>query len=81
MTTHTRCQVCRTPLPDQQARAVLLDPGAPGDGTGGLFILMPYVLSMSAEAGPYCYPDAGELLDRLNRRGPWTTVMTHKELP
>lgn len=74
------CRVCGTALTDTQARAVLLDPGAPGDGTGGLFILMPYVVSMSAETGPYCYPDASALLDRLNRRGPWTTVMTHKEL-
>lgn len=67
-------------MTDSQARAVLLDSGAPGDGTGGLFILMPYAVSMSAEAGPYCPRHAGDLLNRLNNRGPWTTVLTHREL-
>ncbi len=69
------CQVCGEPLTDRQARAVLLDSGAPGDGTGGLFILMPYAVSMSAEAGPYCPRHAGDLLNRLNSSGPHYTML------
>jgi hypothetical protein len=70
----TQCSTCGRNLANEQARAVLLDPGDPDDGTGGLFILMPYALSMSAEAGPYCYTDAAHRLARLNSRGPWTAA-------
>lgn len=52
----------------ERARSVLLDPGDDGDGTGGLYVLMPYALSMSGEAGPYCYSCASGLLDRLNTK-------------
>ena len=62
-------------MTDSQTRAVLLDPGAPGDGTGGLFILMPYAVSMSAEAGPFCPRHAGDLLNRLNSSGPRTVLL------
>lgn len=53
-------------LPVTMARSVLLDPGRPGDGTGGYFIVMPYVVSMSGKAGPYCPEHALEYVNNLN---------------
>lgn len=64
--------------PRERARSVLLDPGADGDGTGGLYVLMPYALSMSGDAGPYCYSCASGLLDRLNSKKDKENRMTYE---
>lgn len=77
------CQACGTrlrlegeqDLAHDRARAVLLDTGDPGDGTGGLFIQMPYAVSMSAVAGPYCHADASRRLDRLNADARWRAAL------
>ena len=50
-----------------RASAVLLDAGAPGDGTGACFIVMPYVVSMSSDAGPYCGAHALRIVNYRNQ--------------
>ena len=66
----------------ETARSVLLDNGLGGDGTGTLYIVMPYVVSMSAKAGPYCPEHALKLVDQLNRLPRWHRLFAmHSQLP
>lgn len=60
------CKKCCVPVSPENARAVLRDPGKRSDGTGGLFIVMGWVVSMSDFAGPYCSTCALARVNELN---------------